>query len=398
MSKDSKSPQARSDTSGYGRPFVDYYNKHNVIPVSQNLLDLEGFILQRNFLYSNLGAPLRQFHNRSVIEFGPGGGFNAVATAIHQPELYVLVDAVQASLAEINSKKDSGKFRAKAVEVVDSDIFEYSDGRKFDYAIIEGVICGQDEPERMLRHVSGFVNESGMLITTTTSAASMLSEICRRLLRIRICEVVDGFAAQVKFSSKVFDSHLKSLGAITRPVEDWVIDVIFHDWHTGKYIFTLRDSADAIKHEFDFYRSLPSFLTDDRWHKKITRTSLTSTELLVQQYPMLAGCLLDHRISLSVAIPLRNQLTELEGLSVLACEVHDSMISSGSYENLDEFFRLLREIARSLPVEFAPTISAIKDFVASLPRFIDDPYHPVFDDFRSWWGRGQQYASFIRSA
>jgi 2-polyprenyl-3-methyl-5-hydroxy-6-metoxy-1,4-benzoquinol methylase len=398
MAKDIHTPQERTAPPKTVKPFVDFYNKHNVIPVSQDIADLDNFVFRRNFLYSRLGAPLRQFHNRRVIEFGPGGGFNAVATSLHQPELYVFVDASQASLLELDKKKSNNQFRAKNIEIIDSNIFDYSDDRKFDFVIVEGTICGQAEPERMLRHVASFVNESGILITTAISAASVLSEVCRRLLRIKISETSNGFDSQVRFASKIFDSHLKSLGASTRPTDDWVIDMIFHDWHNGKYIFSMADSAEAIRNEFDFYQSLPCFLTDDRWYKKVTRTSQTANELLAQQYPALAGCLIDYRISLNSVLKISHQLGNLESLSKLACEVHDTIINENSYRNLDEFFRILIEIKQSLPVEFAPTITAIDDFVTSLPRFIDNSENVGFGDFKNWWGRGQQYLSFIRTA
>ena len=44
--------------------FIDFYNRHNVIPVSQDTKDLEEFIFRRNYLYTKLGVPLSFFKNR----------------------------------------------------------------------------------------------------------------------------------------------------------------------------------------------------------------------------------------------------------------------------------------------------------------------------------------------
>jgi SAM-dependent methyltransferase len=385
-------------SSGRIKPFVDYYNAHNVIPVGQDLTDLDGFAFRRNYLYTTLGVPLRQFNRRSVLEFGPGGGFNAVATSMHEPELYVFVDAVQASLLGLAEKNRINQFRAKHIEIVESDIFDYRDERKFDYVICEGVIHCQTEPERMLRQVSGFVDEGGILITTTISAASILSEICRRLLRVKISKEAQDFESRVRFASRIFDSHLKVLGASTRTPEDWVIDSIFHDWHDGKYLFDLLESAEVLKGEFDFYQSSPRFLTDDRWYKKVVRGSLSSTDLLARQYPAMAAALLDYRLSLTTIMKIESDLSFVEELSRLACEVHDKIIESNSYDELQEFFRVILELRRSLPVEFSPTASAIDDFVTSLREFIDDSEKVTFHQFKNWWGRGQQYASFIRAS
>jgi len=380
------------------RSFVDYYNRHNVIPVSQDIEDIDNFIFRRNFLYTKLGIPLQHLKGRSVIEFGPGGGFNAVATSTYKPQSYTFVDASIASIAELNAKLSSGKFGTTNVDIVNSDIFSFNDSRRFDLVVIEGTIPGQTEPEAMLRHVSNFVDAGGLLITTTSSAASLLSEICRRLLRVKIADSNHSFESQVALCTKVFDSHLKSLGTSTRPTADWVIDVILHDWHHGKYVFTLPETAEVLRHDFDFYQSLPSFLIDDRWYKKVGRGSMTSSDMLDLQYPVLAAGLLDYRIPLSTSLSNQQSMRPIEMLSQRACDFHNSILDSRSYSGLDEFFRVLREISANLPPDYAPTVAALNDFESSLTRFIEDPNVLEFHEFKKWWGRGQQYCSFVRKS
>ena len=250
----------------------------------------------------------------------------------------------------------------------------------------------------MLKHVSSFVDQGGILITTASSASSLLSEICRRLLRIRISETINGFESRVRFASSIFDVHLKTLGTSTRPTDDWVIDVIFHDWQHGKYVFTLMETADALADGFDFYQSLPSFITDDRWYKKASRGIQSPGEMLARQYPILAGCLIDYRIPLSAVLRIERDLGFIETLSKSACDVHDAMLDDNSYRKLDEFLRIMIELRNSLPIDFAQTIASIDDYVTSLPKFIDRPDAATFGEFKNWWGRGQQYASFVRSA
>jgi len=91
--------------------FIDYYNAQGIIPVRQDLSDTENFIFRRNYLYKTLGVSLRQLKGRSIIEFGPGGGYNAIATSHYNPEHYVFVDATKASLTELNK---NGKKRSLA--------------------------------------------------------------------------------------------------------------------------------------------------------------------------------------------------------------------------------------------------------------------------------------------
>ena len=94
-------------------PFIDYYNKYNIIPTSQNLNDFKNFLIQRNQLYSNLGLPLTFIKNKDVIEFGPGGGWNATATSFFQPRSYTFVDGSIKSINEINNKIINKKIQFK---------------------------------------------------------------------------------------------------------------------------------------------------------------------------------------------------------------------------------------------------------------------------------------------
>ena len=109
------------------KAFVDYYNKHNVIPVQQDLDDFGYFLFRREYLYRTLGAPLRSLAGRRVIEFGPGGGYNAVAASHYRPDRYVFVDASKASLAQLAALHAEGKFAARQVDIVESDILAYQD-------------------------------------------------------------------------------------------------------------------------------------------------------------------------------------------------------------------------------------------------------------------------------
>ena len=398
MTINNESKGASKINSKQFNAFIDFYNHHNVIPVSQNTEDLEEFIFRRNYLYTKLGTPLALFKNRSVLEFGPGGGFNAMATSFYKPELYVFVDASTESLNKLHHHNENRKFNVAKVEIINSNIFDFRDSRKYDYVIVEGVICGQAEPDRMIKHVSSFIGDGGVLITTSTSATSVLSEICRKLLKIKIVEQCPTFESQVAMGTRIFKTHLESLGASTRPIDDWVIDVILNDWEKGRYIFTLIDLIESIGNEFDFYNSSPSFATDDRWYKKVTKKNASLNSLLVEQYTNIAAFSIDYRIPYYSILKIKDNISEIEKLSRLACDVHDEISLSNSYDKLSDFFRILQEIKKSLPIEFNPTTLAIEDFIATLPKFIENPKTPEFSDFTKWWGRGQQYASFLKKA
>lgn len=379
------------------RAFVSYYNEHSIIPVSQDIADPE-FIFKRASLYKLLGVPLQSLRNRTVLEFGPGGGFNATALTHHCPETYVFVDATTASLLELNRKKSNGLFGSLNVEIYESNIFDYADSRLFDLVLIEGVVPGQTKPCEMIRHAGSFVSRNGHLITTTTTASSILSEVCRRLFRPFIIDNQRSFCEQVQLAEKIFDEHLKSLGTKTRPTRDWVLDSILHKWERGaRMVYSIIDSITDLGQDFDFYGSSPKFLVDDRFYKKIDKSAKTSSDLVRQQFPNLSLALLDYRVSVLDTLKT-DKLANIELICLKLCDIHTQIIEDNSYRKLDEFLALLKEVKEALPQVSKLTSLAMNEFIEKFPEVIEKNKLTDFPNFSKWWGRGQQYVSFERLA
>jgi len=375
--------------------FVAYYNEHNILPVSQDIEDPD-FKYRRSALYNMLGIPLSSLRGRSIIEFGPGGGFNATAITHHLPELYVFVDGSRKSIMSIVEKGRKGLFGNRRVEVIESNIFDYSDTRCFNLVVIEGVVPCQTRPREMIRHAASFVAQNGYLVTTTT-ATSYLSEVCRRLFRPFIIQNWTSPEEQVKGAVEIFAPHLKSLRAKTRSTVDWVLDSIFHTWEKdAKVIFTLLDACKCLESEFDFYGSSPRFLIDDRFYKTINKSALSSNELVALQFPDLTLALLDYRVGLIDILKSRHA-SQLESLCMEAFSTHLEIVNTNSYSKLDEFMDVLKDIIRILPKVSDSTSIALNDFIYNFPKFLQNNKEVDFPEFSQWWGRGQQYVSFIRT-
>jgi SAM-dependent methyltransferase len=376
--------------------YIEFYNKHNIIPVSQDLTDINEFIYKRNFLYTSLGIPLQQFNGKNVLELGPGGGYNAVATSLYSPELYVFVDASTASIEILNEKNRKRLFNAKNVLIIESNIFDYKDDRLFDVVIIEAAVPSQSKPVEMIQHAGSFVKPGGVLISTTTSAPSVLSEICRRLFRIKLFENKPAFPEQVEIAANVFASHLKSLGQSTRPVTDWVADMIIHDWHKSRYVFSLPESVSALSRDFEFYNSMPKFFVDDRWHKSSNSILSATNDAILAQYRNCSMGFIDHRVPFVCAMGAGKVNDDVNRICMSLAEIHNEMLNKNSYSNLSDFIDLMVELERKLPIEYELTKKSLIDFIENFPRFVSGELNVKFTEFGSWWGRGQQYVSYIK--
>jgi hypothetical protein len=112
--------------------YLDFYNSNNILPVSQDLSNLNIFISRRNYLYRTLGIPLNFIKDREVLEVGPGGGFNAVATSYYSPKEYSFIDGSLKGIKDLKIRNKKKLFNAKKVKIIYSNFFDYTSSKKYD--------------------------------------------------------------------------------------------------------------------------------------------------------------------------------------------------------------------------------------------------------------------------
>jgi 2-polyprenyl-3-methyl-5-hydroxy-6-metoxy-1,4-benzoquinol methylase len=382
------------------RPFLDFYTTHNIIPVRQDISDLRAHVFRRNYLYRTLGLTPSLFKGADVIEFGPGTGDNAVATSMYGLNKYVLVDGNPPSIRELNKKHEQGLIKGNTTRIVESDILKYRDDEKYDIVICEGLIPGQDRPKEFLDHIASFCALGGATVFTTISYTSQLAEICRRVFRPAIVTEQNTFDRQVQIASSIFKDHLATFGVSTRPIEDWVQDNILHDWLVSdSQVFSLMDALEVFEGRYQFHSTSPRFLVDDRWYKSVSAGSDDFNALARQQYHTFSAMLLDYRVRLQAINGAKIDkawVIAIEDLSKQAYGAHLKICRARNYDALDEFNASLDGIARILPPEMDATKASIQDFIKGIRQIAAGKLDHQFGEFRSWWGRGQQYASFVR--
>jgi SAM-dependent methyltransferase len=373
-----------------GKAYLDYYAQHGIIPVRQDISDLTLHKSRRYSLYRHLGLLPFAFTGRKVLEFGPGTGDNAIYVASCRPSRYVLVDGNPASIRAIEQKLQSGLLPLDRVECQHSDILDYADNRSFDVVLCEGVIPGQADPEAFLAHVASFVAPNGLLVITTQSPSSMLAESCRRVLKAvfarRHPEHKQLLAALVDF----FKQDLKTLPGMSRLHEDWVLDQIMNPW-PARYTFTMPEAISAIGLNFEVLGTSPCFIQDWRWYKSIPMHAKSWNDIALEEYDRWSGFLLDYRIER----PEQRTPASLDLACRAAIEIQHEIWHNNSVELITEFNGALRAIRAIIADALPAAARSINDFVSGTKALVEDNPDADFGTFRTWFGRGQQYLSFV---
>jgi 2-polyprenyl-3-methyl-5-hydroxy-6-metoxy-1,4-benzoquinol methylase len=369
------------------RPFVDFYRENRISPVSQDIADLQRHYERRASLYRLLGIAPGAVAEKRVVEFGPGSGHNAIATASYGPRNYRFVDGNPTGIGRLRALLASHAPDLR-YDVVESFIEDYNEPERYDLVICEGVIPFQLEPKRFARHVAGFTAPGGIVSLTTIDAASFLGDLGRRLIADKLVPASLPAAERVKQLMPHFAPHVSTLGGMSRPLDDYLFDNTVQPL-PGK-MFSFADALDALDDDFDFYGSSPSFVIELRWFKTLYGDAKQTNARARTAYLCNVVNLLDSRIEVP---PHDAELgTAILGHAAALYGAMQALEAAGSTDtsHIAPYVSSIADLARPL----SPTTSEALDLLAGV--LAAKTATMPGGAFASFFGRGMQYISFLR--
>lgn len=369
------------------RPYLDFYAQQGAALVSREIGDRRAFFRARAGLFVSLGIAPGLLDGKSVLEFGPGTGHNALFTDSLRPRRFVLVDGDEQILQASRERLKNEGVRGVEREFVCAFFDDYSTDERFDIVIAEACIPNQVKPSETLNKMLQFLKPGGVMIFTTVSAASWLSEITRRLVKLR-CTNAKGIVDLNLLISKL-EPHFKTLKGMARQPREWILDNLVQPLDGGR-LFSIPNALEGLASEYLVSGLSPMFLRDWRWYKENPDDGTIIHDEIIDQYYANVINFLDRR---SIHKSHSRELGErLEAISAM---IWDDMRGIDDIEDqrLGCVMENLHEIA-SLVSTVAPATSdsieeAIKWFQTGLHE--DELFH-----FPDWWGRGQQHVGLVK--
>jgi len=368
--------------------FVDFYSKHDISPVSQDISDLDVHFQRRGSLYLSLGVPPLLVKDKSFLEFGPGSGHNATYTANLSPKRYYLIDGNPKGV--IDTKNILASYNVKELSVISALFLEYESSIKHDIVWAEGCIPHQSEPIRILKHLSSFVNKNGIFVVSTVNGVSYLSEIIRRLASTLHVDKSNSLHEQVQTVRPLIENHLKHLKYMSRPVDDWIIDNILQPLHETR-LLSIPDVLEALWEDYHLYGASPKFITDWRWYKENVGDNYDFNQTGINCYYKNNLNLIDYRFNFDAHSTEFG--TTLENTCAQSWDIM-CQIQKGDSTKWQSIILLLQEISTLIKPMALETSKAIDEACIWLED--EAPVNKKLNYLPQWWGRGQQYLSLIR--
>jgi SAM-dependent methyltransferase len=329
---------------------------------------------------------------RSVVEFGPGSGYNAIYTGSLKPGRYVLVDANPVGLNETRELLQKQFGNTLSYEMAPSLIEDFETDERFDISICEGTIPFQLFPEEFTRKVASFCKPGGVVIITCAAAASCIGEIARRLIASRIVAKDATLPEKLALLRPVFAPHLAMMTNMSRSVDHWILDNIIHPF-IGK-TFAIDAAIDALGDEFEVYGQSPQFIEDWRWYKDVWGAATEFNARAKASYFRNIANFLDYHIEVP---PHSVELGErVSGLADSLYGLMQDYELRGIDGAIGSACNKLLEIANAVATISPITAESLREAAGFVSGTSDDLRS--FTSFESYFGRGQQYLSFIRRA
>jgi SAM-dependent methyltransferase len=376
---------------------VDFYKRHGISPVRQDISNLETHFTRRAGLYRHLGILPQFVRGRTVLEVGPGGGFNSLYTATLQPSRYVLLEPNPTGVTHI--EKVFGQFPPlrKKIEICGKLVEDYDTNDRFDFVLCEGMLAlaGVKDPSALLRTVAKFVAPAGgVLVITCIDAISDFPETLRRLFGQLLINPKDPLETQAAMLTPMFGPHLNTLAGMSRPHDDWVIDNLLNPASIGPYL-PIFEAIAAIEQDFEFFAASPHFATDWRWYKALTPKTTEYSRRGIEQYWENAHSLFDYRRTFPSRDPAANkelyrQCDETRALVREYEARRDTAVVPRIVARLGD----LERSVRAFSADVGDALKEAHDLLSTAPpdpQAVAAAWH-----FGPWFGRGQQYLSFSR--
>jgi SAM-dependent methyltransferase len=371
------------------KPYLDFYKKHGSALVSRQLGVLSEFFRKREGLFLALGIPPGYVEGKSVLEFGPGTGHNSLFTDSLSPSRYVLVDGGDEILNAAKARLAVSENRSIEHTFVVSLFEEFETVEKFDLVIAEACIPNQIDPAKTFRRMCEFVKPGGMMVFTTVSAATWLSEIVRRLVRIEVSDNSQSLEELLDLLEKKLSGHFTALEGMSRTPREWILDNLIQPYFGGR-LFSIPEAVEQLPSDFVISGTSPRFFQDWSWYKDTGFWGEPQHTRFVNCYLSNVANFVDNR---EIYPPHDVQIGRT--IEALSEKVWDDIreLEAGDIAARVEVYTGLEEISATLHGPSPDTALALAEAVTWIKSGLDGT---SLIHFPSWWGRGQQHVGLYR--
>lgn len=352
-----------STTSESPKSHLDYYEEHQIAPVSYNMSNMNAHLERRRSLYTLLGLPPVTFKGANVLEIAAGTGHNSLYLAHQFPRKLTLLEPNTTGIKFIHEAYDSFTQPHVKPNIITKKLEDYCPIEKFDIVLCENWLGCSGHEISLLKKLSTFVEAQGVLVVTTVSPIGFVPNLLRRFLSLYLYSQDDSFEVKTSKLIKAFESHLDTLPNMTRTATDWVQDNMLNPIYFDLCL-TIPRVIQEIGSHFSAFASSPSFKEDWRWFKDLNSSDCGWNEHFLNQYWSKAHNFLDYRESTFTSSIEQNKSLEASAQKLLeAIRTHEKAYIEQLKikEGRENVLASLQEFINHIPAKLNKAKKALSD-------------------------------------
>lgn len=374
-------------------PFISFYTKYKISPIHQDIQNFRRHLLRREKLYRLLGLAPVAFKDKTILEIGPGGGYNALVLFSWGANLDFIEPNPKAQ-EELPILFKKYKIKNNRWKLFPCKIEEFVINKKYDIVIAEGFIPGLYRRNEIIAKISDLVGFGGVVVVTCIDELSFFFELVKRLVAHRLLQKknAEKFSIKVELLSHAFSSHLKSLRFASRPVRDWVADNFFNPAIYGNF-FSIAECIEEFGKDFTLLGSSPSMFTDYSWYKD---TEFDSHNSFLEQFYTKRHVLMlwDMPESIRAKEANKNLVQEISELRKFASKTEQDL-------NEENIKKIIKRLQRIKILTKAVDIRIYKTINEAISLLLDKDLNAFkishASELAFAFGRGQQYLSLVKN-
>lgn len=247
--------------------FLNFYGKHRISPVRQDLSNKEIHYRRREKLYRQLGMPIILFKDANMLEVGPGGGYNTLAFFEWNIRH---IDLVEANPRGIEDMKELFNGISKDKYSVHSCLIEeYKNNNKYDIIIAESFLQFLKNQREVIDILKEKVVDGGVVVITCSDEVCFFIEQIKRLFAHAYVKDIDNYEKKVEILAEQFAPQLATLRGVSRNAEDWVQDQLLNEAGVNGTSLNIEEAITYFGDDFDVLGGSPGMFEDYSWYKDI---------------------------------------------------------------------------------------------------------------------------------
>lgn len=371
--------------------FFDFYGKHDISPVEQDISDFELHLKRREKLYRQLGMPRLLFEGKDVLEVGPGSGYNTLAFFEWNVKHVDLVEANETGIRDMKRLFHEREVESTLYSVFEKRIEDYEQPKQYDIVIAESFLQYLKNQQEVIDILIEKAKSGGVIVITCSDDTCFYIEQIKRVIAQALSYKINDYSDKVKYLADLFRPQLKKLRGVSRSAESWVQDQLLNPVAVNGEGLSLIEAMHMF-HDCEVLSSAPRIFTDYSWYKDVWYDYKKDYE---EQYVhkganlVMANMFPEWTIDRSVDELISKQKR-------LAMEF-EKTYDMGIISKLCEGNMTIQEKLKGKDKRLDSVLAQITEALGDISNNgIEQFQFETYTDFFSAFGRTQQYMSFIK--